>query len=139
MFECGKIEKLSAENIKKIAQVLEIELPKADIANSCLAITAVAKGFCPQFSCPSNIPYEVNGRVLLWPRLADGKRCAFCGELLEKKCPTCGAAIHSGACCPSCGEAYVTAVLPTGEDPAKWAARQRNEVLSILELTGEKR
>lgn len=142
MFESGQIEKISAETIEKIAEFLGIELPKAESAEEVAplqVLPTVLKGFCPQFSCPSNIPYEVGGRVLFWPRLANGNRCAFCGELLEKNCPSCGAAVHNGACCPVCGEAYVTSVLPPGEDAARWASVRREEVLSILELTGEKR
>lgn len=142
MFECGKTDKIAIETIEKIAEFLKVELPTADNQEISLpqsVLPAVSRGFCPQFSCPSNIPYAVGGRVLFWPRLASGNRCVFCGEMLEKKCPSCGASIQQGACCPICGEAYVTSVLPEGAEASDWAAKRREEALSILELTGEKR
>ena len=69
-------------------------------------------GFCPNPHCPSNRAYEVEGRTFLKPDrpAADpvgGKFCALCGEILEKRCPNCGAAIHDGAVCSFCGDPYV--------------------------------
>ena len=30
------------------------------------------------------------------------------GEVLEKKCPSCGAPIHAGAVCSICGDSYIS-------------------------------
>ena len=87
----------------------------AFVAGSVVAAVAEAvrvRGFCPNAHCPSNKPYEVDGRTLVLPDrlMADpvgGKFCALCGEILEKRCPNCGASVHDGATCSFCGDAYV--------------------------------
>ena len=70
------------------------------------------KGFCPNPHCPSNHAYEVEGRRLVRPDRNEADPvgatyCAVCGEVLEKRCPNCGAPLHEGAVCSYCGEPYV--------------------------------
>ena len=39
-----------------------------------------------------------------------GTVCALCGEILERRCPNCGAPVHAGAICSLCGQPYISAV-----------------------------
>ena len=72
-------------------------------------------GYCPNPECPSNHGYEVGGKRFLRPQREEadpvgGRYCAICGEVLNKTCPNCGAAIHEGAVCSHCGEPYITLI-----------------------------
>ncbi len=119
MFEQGDGTKLNEDVINKLAQRFGISLTETAAARTAAApvVAAVAeavrvRGFCPNAHCPSNKPYEVDGRTLVLPDrlMADpvgGKFCALCGEILEKRCPNCGASVHDGAICSFCGDAYV--------------------------------
>ena len=118
MFEQGDGTKLNDEVIKKLAEKFGVSLippsPEAKApATHPEAVTAIkVRGFCPNPHCPSNKAYEVDGRTLLMPdrTAADpvlGKFCALCGEVLEKRCPNCGAPVHDGAICSLCGDPYV--------------------------------
>lgn len=119
MFEQGNGTKLNDAVIRKLAEKFGVSLtaaeaPASKIARTCQTVTAV-RGFCPNPKCPSNRPYEVETRTLLRPdrAVADpagGKFCAMCGEVLEKHCPNCGAAVHDGAICSFCGEPYIAVV-----------------------------
>lgn len=116
MFENGNPTKLSEETIRLIAKKLGVSLSaeepegkKVDPLPGCSA----TKGFCPNPNCPSNSVYEVDGRRFFIPDRdkADpvgGRFCALCGEVLEKKCPSCGAPIHAGAVCSICGDSYIS-------------------------------
>jgi transcriptional regulator with XRE-family HTH domain len=137
MLESGQPEKLSRETVEKIAALLGVVLdaPAAEPTAHSPQPTAsslVARGYCPGAACPSNVPYTVQGELLFWPRLqplARGGHCAVCGELLEPRCPGCGAAVSAeGACCPACGGARVANTLPPGADADEWAARRRREI-----------
>ena len=142
MFESGQTEKIARETVEKMADVLGVALPTDEKAASGLMTTpcvALPRGYCPQAMCPSNVPFEVGGRLLFWPKLQLGKRCAYCGEVLETACPNCGAPLHEGACCTTCGEPLITAEVPAGAEPAAWTAARREEVGAIRELIGEKR
>ena len=121
MFEQGDGTKLNDEVIEKLAKKFGVDLQaKAeDPAKRAVVIRSESKGpvigFCPNPHCPSNVSYEVEGRLFLKPNrlLADpvgGKFCALCGEVLEKKCPTCGSPVHEGGVCSYCGDPYVPAV-----------------------------
>lgn len=117
MFEQGDGTKLNDAVIEKLAAKFGIDLNKVEEAESGAAVeqvvlTVPATGFCPNPHCPSNHAYEVDGRSFFRPdrTVADpvgGKFCAVCGEVLEKKCPNCGASLHEGAVCSHCGEPYV--------------------------------
>jgi len=117
MFEQGDGTKLNDAIVDKLAKRFGIDLtapveetPKP--AESLRLVTEPATGFCPNPHCPSNRSYEVDGRTFYRPDRASadpvgGKFCALCGEILEKRCPNCGAPVHEGAVCSHCGEPYV--------------------------------
>ena len=116
MFEQGDGTKLNDIVIGKLAKKfgvsLTAEASASGLAGSVVAASA-SRGFCPNPKCPSNAAYAVDGRTLLRPdrSAADpvgGKFCAICGEVLEKRCPNCGASVHEGAVCSFCGEPYVS-------------------------------
>lgn len=114
MFEQGEPTKLNDEVVEKLAAKFGIDLKatagKAEEAK--IELTAPATGFCPNPSCPTNHEYLVDGRRIFLPKREDadpigGCYCAFCGEVLEKRCPNCGAPVHPGAICSLCGNPYV--------------------------------
>jgi len=118
MFEQGDGTKLNDAVVEKLAKKFGIDL-KASVAEEPVSVpgprqaTTPATGFCPNPHCPSNRSYEVDGRTLYRPDRASadpvgGKFCALCGEILEKRCPNCGAPVHEGAVCSYCGEPYVS-------------------------------
>ena len=112
MFEKGNGTKLSAEYVEKIAKRLGIDLEslQKQIANEELkneTTPIMSVGFCPEPECPSNTAYAVAGRTFNKVTLQRGRYCAFCGEVLETRCPSCGAALNEGACCSNCGVPYV--------------------------------
>ena len=122
MFEQGDGTKLNEEVVTRLAKKFGVPLTvaseaKAPVGNRVPRVFAPAgeiseRGFCPNPHCPSNRLYEVSGRTFALPNrlTADpvgGKFCALCGEVLEKRCPNCGAPVHDGAVCSLCGDAYV--------------------------------
>ncbi len=117
MFECGDGRKLNDEAIGKIAAKFGLELPaqkssSGNKSNLNLPSTVSGRGFCPNPHCPSNREYEVDGRKFARPNREEcdpvfGRFCAVCGEVLEKRCPNCGAHLHDGAVCSFCGQPYI--------------------------------
>jgi transcriptional regulator with XRE-family HTH domain len=114
MFENGNPTKLSEEYVSKLAERLDLNLPellkaeKDKVDEGLAALRHVATtGFCPEADCPSNSAYAVGGRMFFRITLQRGKYCAHCGEVLEVRCPACGAALNEGACCTACGTPYV--------------------------------
>jgi DNA-binding XRE family transcriptional regulator len=144
MLEAGHSAKVAQETVGRIAALLDVpmpqpphsQLPTADCqlpTADCLP-PAAPHAFCPSALCHSNVPYVADGVLLFWPRpqpdgAEGGTRCTVCGELLERRCPHCGAAVRAaGACCPACGGARVTDTLPPETDREAWAARRRREI-----------
>jgi len=117
MFENGDGTKLNDEVVEKLAKKFGVDLKapvekKVASSSSLQLVTEAKTGFCPNSHCPSNHAYEVDGRTLFRPDRSSadpvgGKFCAICGEVLEKRCPNCGAPVHEGAVCSYCGEPYV--------------------------------
>jgi len=135
MLESGQPEKLSQETVGKIAALLGVMLESqaSQTTDHSLpsSFSADARGFCPNAACYSNVPYVVQGELLFWPQaqhLAAGAHCAICGELLEPRCPHCGAPVTEGACCTLCGSPRVTNTLTPGSAPEAWAAQRRHEI-----------
>ena len=110
MFERGNATKLSEEYVSKIATRLGIDLKKLQDEESNAgkpAEVSVSVGYCPDCECPSNTSYSVGERTFYKITLQKGIYCAHCGEVLEKRCPACGAALNEGACCTMCGKKYI--------------------------------
>lgn len=146
MFEAGMATKLSDETVKKIADILGIcldERPDASQDESPsqveMSSAAAVHGYCPNCECPSNVPFVVCGHLFYRPMLrvsspTGGTHCAQCGELLEIRCPTCGAPLNDGACCASCGSAYVTPTVPEETDLATYVRSRNEEIERFIAL-----
>ena len=148
MFEAGDGTKLSEEMVKKLAMRfgISLEVQPKEVGGSSERKEAIdnlvqsTMAFCPNCQCPSNVPYVVEGRLLFRPscRMASpvkgGRRCAVCGEVLEQRCPACGASLNAGACCVVCGLPYVTSTLPPGTDVEEWARIRRDEIIALRKL-----
>ncbi len=136
MLEAGHAAKVARETVEKIAALLEVPLEAATAAQPLPfgPVSAVSHAFCPHADCFSNVPYVVNGDLLFWPRPQPENRpaaahCAVCGELLERRCPHCGAPVTAaGACCPACGGARIANTLPPETDCEAWAAQRRRAI-----------
>ncbi|MBO7684400.1 MAG: helix-turn-helix domain-containing protein [Kiritimatiellae bacterium] len=124
MFEQGDGTKLNDAVVERLAKKFGIDLEKTGQSANREGVSEASvsefrslpsvAGFCPNPQCPTNRPYKVGGRECYRPdrSAADpvgGRFCAMCGEVLEKKCPSCGAAVHDGAFCSLCGAPYVSA------------------------------
>lgn len=139
MLESGQTSKISGESVAKIAALLEVPLPEAEPSVAPAPLPEYGQGFCPNAHCFSNIPYVIADELIFWPRPAAGgaaaRHCVVCGELLERRCPHCGAAADGGAACASCGGMRVTNTLPPETDAAAWAAARRREIAEWRDLT----
>ncbi len=110
---------LNDQTIGKICNLLGL-LPPSSIEQKAFVAPQVVekkvRAYCPNAECPSNLPYHVNGQDVFLPRRLevghDEHHCRWCGEVVERSCPECGAPVQSGAFCTQCGHAYVTSVEP---------------------------
>ncbi|MGN0853751.1 MAG: helix-turn-helix domain-containing protein [Kiritimatiellia bacterium] len=141
MFEGGMATKISDDTVRKISEFLRVPLVEEEKAcaspSASHPLGAAVLGFCPNCNCISNIPYVAGNDLFYRPvrhgtRL--GNRCVDCGEILEIRCPVCGVPVNEGACCASCGGAYVTPVLPEGVDCLAYARARREEIIQIRSL-----
>lgn len=118
MFESGDPTKLNDEVVGKLAKKFNLSLTPVAGADEVAVQAPVSvpraagSGFCPNRHCPTNRAFEVEELTLYLPdrAMADpvgGRFCAMCGEVLERRCPSCGATVHAGAICSHCGEPYV--------------------------------
>ena len=124
VFEQGDGTKLNDDVIDKLAKKFNLSLERSPTPSLPHAstpsllhspTTSLQRGFCPNPHCPSNKEYFVEELRLFLPdrEAADpvgGKYCALCGEILEHRCPNCGAPVHAGAICSLCGQPYVAAL-----------------------------
>ena len=132
-FEAGVAGKVSRETIAKLADLLGLEAPAAGAAAAPAAAPG-ARARCPNFECPSNLPYRVGGQLLFLPlgTAGSGVHCAICGEVLVRACPRCGAPIHAhGGCCEACGAPLVEMPEGFAPDPDAWAESQRAAVVAL--------
>lgn len=123
MFEGGRMTALNDQTIGKICHFLGILPPSTGEQQAMMAVQPVVekvRAYCPNPECPSNLPYSVNGQELFLPRRlevsAAEHHCRWCGEIVERACPECGAAVQSGAFCTQCGHTYVTCVEPVRKE-----------------------
>lgn len=125
MFEGGKTTALNASVIGKLCDALGLIPPSSAELDRAAEHYAVRtqqgeRTFCPNAQCPCNLPVAMGERVVLMPRAhvaAQGEvHCAWCGEVLERHCPECGAPINAGAFCTQCGSPYLTDVPHTVDE-----------------------
>ncbi|HAS82175.1 MAG TPA: hypothetical protein DCS43_05745 [Verrucomicrobia bacterium] len=140
MFERGHANALAQPKIEAALEFLGIPataiivpLPTGELEKG-----SPTRRYCPVFDCPSNIPFSVQGALLVQPNpLAQpthaGRYCAHCGELLESQCPECAAPLNPGACCVCCGTAYVN--IPPNIDKT-WIDTQHLRLRAIGLLAG---
>ncbi|MGN0886251.1 MAG: helix-turn-helix domain-containing protein, partial [Candidatus Spyradenecus sp.] len=114
MFEGGRQTALNAQIIGKLCAELGLLPPNAQELAAAQGVNERSeqlRSYCPNPECPSNLPITVGARHLLVPRghlLSEGEcHCAWCGEVLERACPECGAPVNEGAFCSHCGTAYL--------------------------------
>ncbi|MBQ9694016.1 MAG: helix-turn-helix domain-containing protein [Kiritimatiellae bacterium] len=133
MFEGGRSTALSAQVIGKICDTLGLLPPTAAelSAEDETLRNRLQHGervFCPNPQCPCNLPMTLGNRVILVPKAHHATtgeiHCGWCGEVLERRCPECGAAINPGAFCAQCGSAYL-ADVPETADPRRVAQSER--------------
>ncbi len=136
MYEGGHAHALASETVRKICGILDLEWPgEATDAPTAPQPSPQQLAYCPQAECPSNIPYQVAGELRFLPaqqHLSDAApHCRYCGELLECNSPECCAPVAPGACCVSCGCAYVVGAPPAGTDLTTWLQAQRTLAIQV--------
>ena len=139
MLEAGQSAKIAQETVEKIAALLEVPLPVSESRPPVPAPSPLgSRAFCPSVLCFSNVPYMVDGRLFFWQQpQPGGTHCAVCGELLERRCPQCGAPVYAaGGCCLDCGDPRITDTLSPEADRATWAAQRQREITEWRALTG---
>ena len=81
--------------------------PEIKWGNEIIPSEKTENGFRVVFNAPHTGEYRImikDGDVSTW---ADFIVKPPFGEILEKRCPNCGAPVHAGGICSLCGEQYV--------------------------------
>ena len=112
MFEQGDGTKLGDDVIERLATKFGLSLAAPAAPAATPVRTTPKTGFCPNPACPSNHAYQVEGRTFFSPHPDEcdpvgGKFCVWCGEVLERVCPNCGAPLNPGGVCSVCGKPYI--------------------------------
>lgn len=129
MMESGCLTALARETLERIAGELGVPFEEPSASAAVPGVEGDGQAHCPEPECPSNVPFVVNGALVLWPTVQPvpgGRHCACCGELLVRRCRQCGAPAVAGACCRRCGSAYVPA--PAASDVVGWAEGRRQQI-----------
>lgn len=140
MFECGHENALARPKVDAALKLLGLERPRETEHASPAGIPSTpfsGHRYCPVYDCPSNIPFTVQSTLRVKPLpqaqpSIHAKHCAFCGELLENKCPECGCAVNPGACCIQCGAPYIS--IPPSTDEGRimaWVEAQHARLQSL--------
>ncbi len=135
MLERGYENALSGQKVDAILKLLDISLPERPPPQPPPSVVPLR--YCPVFDCPSNLPVAVQNRLLFFPNPhfppAAAPHCPACGELLECKCPECGAVVNPGACCIHCGVPYVSAPpeAETPPSPAVWSETRQQQLRAL--------
>ena len=129
MYESGRTSALSAIIVGNLCKELGILPPTAaELAAEANFPVKTERTFCPNHDCPSNLPLTIGERTVLVPHEhhagPDALHCPWCGEVLERACPECGAPLNEGAFCSHCGSAYL-APVSTPLDPSRAATSER--------------
>ena len=135
-FEAGVRGKVSRETVAKFAELLGLAAPVGDGVGDAATAPAApgARARCPNFECPSNLPYWLGGELLFLPlgTAGAGTHCALCGEVLERACPRCGAPILApGGCCGACGTPLVEVPEGAVADLRAWAEARRAAAVEL--------
>lgn len=134
MMEGGHWSALSRSTLEKIAQILEIPLDDEKGIRAVTAESVSVYKYCPNGSCPTNLPFLVGQELFLTPHLdaGNGKYCRLCGEVLLSSCESCGAAYHGVAsCCGSCGAQLISRPVELPTDLHRWIT-ERQALTNLL-------
>jgi len=139
MFEAGHADAISEATINRIAEKLGINA--AEIYSQSAKENNVLK-YCPIDDCPSNVPYVTGGMLRFKPTMVQAPenaitRCALCGEILQKNCPTtgCQTPVNEASFCSACGAAYITATVQPTIPLDDWARERRKAISELYDLT----
>jgi len=139
MMEAGQTTALGRETLAKMAVELGVTWAAASEPAVPVVARQLGQAHCPDPECPSNVPFVVNGTLVFWPRPqpgSHGSHCAYCGEVMARLCPNCGAAALPGACCRVCGASYVPPPVKGDADVETWAAARRRQIAEWRALLG---
>lgn len=146
MFESGRVDVLSQKTLMAIAEQLGLDVKSLSAMDARpLTARSLVLKCCSIDSCPSNIPYTVQGRLRYAPAMiespaAEQTRCAMCGDVLEDRCPNaaCRAELNEGAFCQKCGTVYVPSVREEQDDVEQWAETARARISELMAMSHKK-
>lgn len=142
MFEGGRTTALNAQTIGRLCSELGLLAAHAsELTEEAAAVPEGVRSFCPNPECPSNLPAVIGGETVSVPRkhfAAEGEcHCGWCGEVLERACPSCGAPVNAGGFCASCGGRYVTVSVPAGGKAADYVSRRAAACERLMAWAGD--